>query len=181
MGRQIGEEYRRSPGVERLDRKQVAEVPVGLKERIEGDFYVIAENEDRIVLGNRACPFAEKVLGRPALCMMTSNVFGVIAADNLGYGPAGEVRVHLAMRPEGVLMEVSDTGPGIPSAHRNRIFQPFEQGDPFPTRRAPGTGLGLAVSRELARLLGGELVLAEGDGPGSTFRLLLPVEAVSTS
>ena len=38
-----------------------------------------------IVLGNRACPFAEKVVGRPALCMMTSNVFGGIAAENLGY------------------------------------------------------------------------------------------------
>ncbi len=37
------------------------------------------------MLGNRACPFAEKVVGRPALCMMTSNVFGVIAAQNLGY------------------------------------------------------------------------------------------------
>ena len=38
-----------------------------------------------LVLGNRACPFAEKVVGRPAMCMMTSNVFGVIAAENLGY------------------------------------------------------------------------------------------------
>ncbi len=37
------------------------------------------------MLGNRACPFGEKVAGRPALCMMTSNVFGVIAAENLGY------------------------------------------------------------------------------------------------
>ena len=36
------------------------------------------ENEDRIVLGNRRCPFGEKVLGRPSMCMMTSNVFGSI-------------------------------------------------------------------------------------------------------
>lgn len=37
------------------------------------------------MLGNRACPFGDKVIGHPALCMMTSNVFGSIAADNLGY------------------------------------------------------------------------------------------------
>ena len=37
------------------------------------------------MLGNRACPFADKVLGRPSMCMMTSNVFGSIAAENLGY------------------------------------------------------------------------------------------------
>jgi predicted ArsR family transcriptional regulator len=68
-----------------MDRSQVAEVLVDLKRRIRGDFYVIEEDEEKIVLGNRACPFAEKVLGRPAMCMMTSNVFGVIAAENLGY------------------------------------------------------------------------------------------------
>ena len=56
-----------------------------LKRRIQGDFYIIEESDDKIVLGNRACPFAEKVIGRPALCMMTSNVFGGIAAENLGY------------------------------------------------------------------------------------------------
>ncbi|MEX1039691.1 MAG: methanogen output domain 1-containing protein, partial [Pirellulaceae bacterium] len=48
-------------------------------------FYVIEEDEDKIVLGNRACPFGEMVEGRPSLCMMTSNVFGTIAAENLGY------------------------------------------------------------------------------------------------
>lgn len=85
MGRQIDHDYRAALSVERLTRAQVAEVLVDLKRRIRGDFFVIEEDDDKIVLGNRACPFAEKVLGRPAMCMMTSNVFGVIAADNLGY------------------------------------------------------------------------------------------------
>ena len=58
---------------------------VDLKRRIQGDFYIVEEDDEKIVLGNRVCPFAEKVVGRPALCMMTSNVFGVIAAENLGY------------------------------------------------------------------------------------------------
>jgi len=85
MGRAMDADYRAALGLDTLARPQVAAVLVDLKRRIEGDFYVIEENEDRIILGNRACPFGSKVMGRPALCMMTSNVFGSIAADNLGY------------------------------------------------------------------------------------------------
>ncbi len=85
MGEYIGGQYRRALAVDRLSRDQVADVLVDLKRRIEGDFYVVEEREDRIVLGNRACPFGEMVRDRPALCMMTSNVFGHIAAENLGY------------------------------------------------------------------------------------------------
>jgi predicted ArsR family transcriptional regulator len=58
---------------------------VDLKRRIGGDFYVMEQGEDEILLGNRRCPFGDSVRGRPALCMMTSNVFGRIAAENLGY------------------------------------------------------------------------------------------------
>jgi hypothetical protein len=85
VGDQINDEYRKALRVGGLDRHQVADVLVDLKRRIKGDFYVIEESDDKIVLGNRACPFEEKVIGRPAMCMMTSNVFGVIAAENLGY------------------------------------------------------------------------------------------------
>lgn len=85
IGDWINQGYRAALELPELSREQVAQVMVDLKRRIQGDFFVVEENEDRIVLGNRACPFAEKVLDRPALCMMTSNVFGVIAAENLGY------------------------------------------------------------------------------------------------
>lgn len=85
IGEQIGREYRNALALDRLDREQVGKVLVDLKRRIQGDFYVIEEREDRIVLGNRRCPFGDYVNGRPSLCMMTSNVFGRIAADNLGY------------------------------------------------------------------------------------------------
>ena len=85
IGDDINAQYKAALGVSGLDRHQVAEVLVDLKRRIRGDFYVIEETADKIVLGNRVCPFAEKVVDRPALCMMTSNVFGVIAAENLGY------------------------------------------------------------------------------------------------
>jgi predicted ArsR family transcriptional regulator len=89
VGQKIGDElnvaYTSALAAERLSREQVADVLVDLKRRIQGDFFVIEEDDEKIVLGNRACPFGEKVVGRPALCMMTSNVFGSIAAENLGY------------------------------------------------------------------------------------------------
>ena len=94
VGQRIGEwinaEYRAALQVPQLSREQVADVLVDLKRRIQGDFYVIEQDDEKIVLGNRACPFGDKVKDRPSLCMMTSNVFGVIAAENVGYA-----RVHL--------------------------------------------------------------------------------------
>ncbi len=85
VGSWIDKEYKAALGVSHLTRQQVADVLVDLKQRIQGEFYIIEESDEKIVLGNKACPFAEKVLDRPALCMMTSNVFGGIAAENLGY------------------------------------------------------------------------------------------------
>jgi hypothetical protein len=85
IGQLIDREYRTALGTERLDEDQVGAVLVDLKRRIEGDFRIVAQDEHRIELRNRACPFAEQVVGRPSLCMMTSNVFGSITANNLGY------------------------------------------------------------------------------------------------
>ena len=85
VGDLIDQEYRDALQVEKLTQQQVGAFLVDLKRRIRGDFFVIEETDDRVVLGNRACPFAEKVAGRPSLCMMTSNVFGIVSAENLGY------------------------------------------------------------------------------------------------
>lgn len=68
-----------------LDIDRVAQVLVDLKEKIQGDFYIVEISDKAIVLQNRRCPFGDFVQGRTSLCMMTSNVFGRIAADNLGY------------------------------------------------------------------------------------------------
>ena len=99
IGEQINAEYLRALLLKRLSRRQVADVLVDLKRRIEGSFYVIEETDDSIVLGNSVCPFAEKVLGRPSMCMMTSNVFGHIAAENLGYGKVELRRTIAAGHP----------------------------------------------------------------------------------
>jgi predicted ArsR family transcriptional regulator len=99
VGQEVGDwldrEYRRALSVSRLDREQVAQVLVDLQARIKGDFHVIEQDDGKIVLGNRSCPFAEKVLGRSSMCMMTSNVFGTIAAENLGYAKV-ELRETIA-------------------------------------------------------------------------------------
>jgi predicted ArsR family transcriptional regulator len=109
VGDQINDAYKKALRVDGLSRQQVAGVLVDLKRRIQGSFYVIEETDDKIVLGNNDCPFAEKVLGRPAMCMMTSNVFGTIAAENLGYARValdrtiaagdGECRVTVYLTP----------------------------------------------------------------------------------
>jgi predicted ArsR family transcriptional regulator len=85
MGQQINNDYKLALNTNTLTREQVADVLVDLKRRIQGDFSIASQDDTKIVFYNRVCPFAEKVIDRPAMCMMTSNVFGSIAAENLGY------------------------------------------------------------------------------------------------
>lgn len=111
VGDQLDRAYRSGLKVDRLNREQLSEVLVDLKRRIQGRFYVIEEDATKIVFGNTACPFGDKVAGRPAMCMMTSNVFGVIAAENLGYAKVNlgktiaqghdECRVTVFLDPSG--------------------------------------------------------------------------------
>ena len=126
MGRQINEAYRLALGTAQLSRAQVADVLVDLKRRIQGDFYVIEEDDEKIVLGNRACPFAEKVIGRPAMCMMTSNVFGSIAADNLGYAKV-ELQETIAQGDAGcrVVVHLRET-PGAAAAPGRAYYRGIE-------------------------------------------------------
>jgi len=109
IGDSINEQYKGVLQVDRLNREQVAAVLVDLKRRIQGNFYIVEESDEKIVFGNNACPFREKVEGRPSMCMMTSNVFGAIAAENLGYAKVelqktiaeghGECRVVVYLKP----------------------------------------------------------------------------------
>lgn len=88
IGAWIDAEYRDAFDVEKMDRDQVAATLTDLKRRIHGTFTLDEEasGPDRLVYDNTRCPFEEKVEGRESMCMMTSNVFGSIAARNLGYG-----------------------------------------------------------------------------------------------
>lgn len=85
VGARIEDAYRAAGDHrEPLTPDQIAELCVELKRSIDGDFFVIDADADRIVLGNRRCPFGEAVRQAPALCRMTSSVFGGIAARNVG-------------------------------------------------------------------------------------------------
>ncbi|BDA83784.1 hypothetical protein Sa4125_13260 [Aureimonas sp. SA4125] len=125
IGDQINQTYRQSLGVKNLTRDQVAAVLVDLKRRIQGDFYIIEEREDSIVLGNNACPFGQFVEGRPSLCMMTSNVFGSIAAENLGYARV-DIDKAIARGDPGCRVVVHLKPADTPDPHAREYFKKAE-------------------------------------------------------
>src|SRR5205814_7512002 len=89
--------------------------------------------------------------------------------------PDSEARL-LANRPY-VSLRVSDSGVGIPPEKLISIFDPFVQAESGHTRSKEGSGLGLTISRRLARLMGGDLTVRSATGKGATFTLWLPAEA----
>ncbi len=74
-----------------------------------------------------------------------------------------------------LVMEVRDTGVGIPDELRLRIFDSFDQGDSTMARKSKGTGLGLSITRELVQLMHGEIRVASSPGLGSSFTVHLPM------
>lgn len=86
----------------------------------------------------------------------------------------GSITVTCEVGPETVAIRARDTGRGIPPADAARIFEPFVQIDTKLTRSRDGVGLGLAISRELARAMDGDLTVESEVGKGSTFTLTLP-------
>ena len=73
-----------------------------------------------------------------------------------------------------MLIDVTDTGIGIPADKQESIFDPFVQVHRGLTRKSQGTGLGLSISRNLARGMLGDLTVRSTEGQGSTFTLSLP-------
>ncbi|HYW09598.1 MAG TPA: PAS domain-containing protein [Longimicrobium sp.] len=94
---------------------------------------------------------------------------------------AGRVALTLEVIGDEAYFRVDDSGSGIAAEHLERIFDPFWQVEVGPTRRAGGTGLGLSVTRRLARLIGGEVEVVSRVGQGSTFTLRLPRAAVAAA
>jgi signal transduction histidine kinase len=102
-----------------------------------------------------------------------------LLANAVKFSEHGDVVLTLRTEGQGadprVLFEVSDTGAGIAPANHDRIFEPFWRVHSTSASDAEGTGLGLCVARQLARLLGGDVVVDSALGRGSTFVVSLPV------
>jgi len=112
---------------------------------------------------------AEIVLDRQRTRQILVNLCG----NALKFTEAGEVEIVGSGAPGGrVRFEVRDTGPGIPADQIEAIFEEFRQVE----GTVGGTGLGLPISRRLARLMGGDLSLTTELGQGSTFTILLPAD-----
>jgi signal transduction histidine kinase/CheY-like chemotaxis protein len=98
-----------------------------------------------------------------------------LVSNAVKFTERGEVEVRLGARDGRLVLEVKDQGPGIAPEVQARLFRPFEQADASTTRRFGGSGLGLALSRQLIEAMGGSLTLRSVLGEGSVFVIDLPL------
>jgi two-component system, sensor histidine kinase len=108
--------------------------------------------------------------------LMLRRILQNLLANALRYTSRGGVLVGARRRGEHVLVQVCDTGPGIPEDRREAIFQEFQREENDPTGQT-GFGLGLAIVRRFAQALNHPVQLASNLGRGSTFSVLLPLGA----
>ncbi|MBR9990699.1 MAG: HAMP domain-containing histidine kinase [Gemmatimonadetes bacterium] len=101
-----------------------------------------------------------------------------LLANAIKFTTTGTVTIAVDVLPDAVACHVRDTGVGVEIEHQEDVFAPFWQRVQTTTRNQGGSGLGLAVSRQLARSLGGDITLESEPGRGSTFTVILPVSVV---
>lgn len=116
------------------------------------------------------CPSAVVVIDRDKLEQILLNLL----SNAVKFTDRGRVEVRCSIDDEHLRIDVRDTGRGIKPDLLDDIFEPFVQGDQGLTRSVGGTGLGLSISRQLARGMGGDVVVQSELGVGSTFTLILP-------
>lgn len=103
-----------------------------------------------------------------------------LVGNAVKFTPSGEIRIEASLEPDPlgpgrVNITVSDTGIGIAEKDQERIFEEFEQVDGSVAREFRGAGLGLAITRKLVQLHGGDITLKSAPGKGSAFSFPLPV------
>lgn len=164
-----------------LQKLDIEKVPFSLIEVIEDVMSLLrlkAQENDTLLVVNFVSLLPEKILSDPnRLRQILINIVG----NAIKFTNQGQVSVRVSlMQPENkknsplIKFEIKDTGTGIASDKVGKLFQPFTQADSSMTRKFGGSGLGLSLSRNLARTLGGDLILAESTpGKGSTFVLTI--------
>lgn len=106
-----------------------------------------------------------------------------VLGNAVKFTPEGSIVVRARLDPAGprLVVEVEDTGIGIPADQLERIFEPFTQVESGLRRRHAGTGLGLALTRRLVELFGGTIAVKSALGVGSTFTVSLPVQTLDVA
>ena len=117
-------------------------------------------------------PADDRVMADPdRLMQVVTNLLSNAAKFSL---PGADVIVRLLPGAATLRIEVEDSGPGIPEAFQDHIFEKFAQADASPTRRFEGTGLGLSIARKLVEAMGGSIGFTTVVGRGTIFHLELP-------
>src|SRR5437667_3139605 len=103
-------------------------------------------------------------------------VFFNLLSNAFKFTPAGRrIRCALRAEPNSAVIEVEDSGPGVPANLREAVFERFRQGEGHSTRRFGGTGLGLAIAKEFVELHRGQISVSDVPGGGALFRVELPL------
>jgi two-component system, sensor histidine kinase len=146
--------------------------PLEVATRVAGDLEVIAARKG-ISLELETSPgmSGEVLTDRRALRQVLTNVVG----NAVKFTSEGFVRVSLRLDSNWLVIDVSDSGPGIPEEALPALFDPFEVVRPAGGHdHGPSSGLGLPITRKLLQLQGGEISVASTLGQGSTFTIRLP-------
>ena len=171
-----------------LSRVEAGHIEVELEPVMLDQILQPLENIFRPIAGEKSLQFSiERIAGAPAEMTTDSQrlqqVLKNLLANAIKFTDSGKVVLRVADAGDGrVRFDVEDTGIGIPEDQQEAIFNAFRQADGTTRRKYGGSGLGLSISREFARLLGGSVSVASTPGQGSTFTLIVPVvsEAVAT-
>lgn len=105
---------------------------------------------------------------------MWEKIVSNLISNAVKFTRSGQVSVRVSEEPAGVVLEVADTGVGIPAAELTRIFERFHRVAGASGRTHEGTGIGLSLVRELVELHGGQVSVESEVGRGTTFRVTLP-------
>ncbi|MEM5432044.1 ATP-binding protein [Cupriavidus oxalaticus] len=123
------------------------------------------------------------LLGDP---LRVRQVLANLLRNAIKFTAQGRVTLRLWQEPQpsadrvGLMLEVADTGPGIDGALLPHLFEPFMQGDSTRADELGGAGLGLAICRKLARLMGGDITADSSPGQGSRFTVALQLPATAS-
>ena len=158
----------------------LANEPVDLRALLQGssDFFALAGAAKGIALTVHLADDLPATLVCDGLRL--KQILNNLLSNAVKFTPEGSVTIRGELAGDTVRIHVDDTGPGIPQGMQQLIFEKFRQGDAGVSYQHGGTGLGLALSRALAELMGGNLTVTSVPEQGARFTLSLPADAQPT-